>query len=112
MSNHEAVAAAREAPIGDQRDLVAQSAPDQSAGRAEHLAHAGAAFGPFIADHDHIAGAHFAAQDGRGGSLLAVEDARRPAEGQALLAGDLGYRPFGSNIAIENNQMAVFLDRI
>ena len=43
---------------------------------AEHLAHAGAALRPLVADDDDVAGHDLAAGDGRGGVLLALEDAR------------------------------------
>jgi P-type E1-E2 ATPase len=46
VADHEAVAAAGEAAVGDERDVLAEALAHDGAGGAEHLAHAGAAAGP------------------------------------------------------------------
>ena len=48
----------------------------ERAGHVEHLAHAGAALGPLVADHDHVVGLDLALLDRLEGVLLALEDAR------------------------------------
>ena len=63
VSDHETVAASGKSPVGYQRDLAPQPAADDGTGRAQHLAHPGAAFRSFVADDDHVARLDLAAQD-------------------------------------------------
>ena len=56
MPRHQPARGTREAAIGEQRHLVADPLADQRRGHLEHLAHAGAAGGALVADHDHVAG--------------------------------------------------------
>ena len=51
--------------------------PARAPGHRQHLAHAGAALWPFVADHQHVARFDLAAQDGLEGRLLPIEYARR-----------------------------------
>jgi hypothetical protein len=53
-------------------------------GGVEHLLHAGAALGTFVADHHHLAGLHLAAEDAGHRRVLALEDPGRAAEGQVV----------------------------
>ena len=64
VADHQAVRRAREAAVGDQRDLVAEALADERAGHVQHLAHAGAAGRALVADHDHVAGLDRARLDG------------------------------------------------
>ena len=79
VADHQAVRRAREAAVGDQRDLVAEALADERGGDVQHLAHAGAAGRALVADHDHVAGLDRARLDRREAVLLGVEDARRAA---------------------------------
>lgn len=56
VADHEAVAAAAEASVGDERALLAQAGAHDGGGGREHLGHAGAALGALVADHHHLAG--------------------------------------------------------
>src|SRR5258708_6644630 len=55
MADAKAARCAREAAIGDQRDLAAGALPGQRRRGREHLAHAGAAARPLVADDEHVA---------------------------------------------------------
>ncbi len=55
VAGHQAAGGPGEAPVGDQGDLLAEPLPHQRRGDGQHLAHAGAAGGTLVADHDHVA---------------------------------------------------------
>ena len=63
VADHEAARGAAEAAVGDSATVSRQSRADDRAGHAEHLAHAGAAARPFVADHHHVAGLDLAVGD-------------------------------------------------
>ena len=44
--------------------------------------------------------------------FLGIEHARRAGELQAFLAGDFGHGAFGREVAVQDDEMAVLLDRI
>src|SRR5829696_8069564 len=73
MADAEAARRAREAPVGDQRHLLAHALAIKCGSGRQHLAHAGAALGAFIADHDHRALGDLALLDRREALLLAIE---------------------------------------
>ena len=54
MADAQAAGAAGEAAVGDQRNILDAEAVERRGGR-QHLAHAGAALRPFVADHQAIA---------------------------------------------------------
>ena len=56
VAGHEAVRGAGEAPVGEQRDVLAQAGAVERRGDGEHLAHARAADGALVADDDDVAG--------------------------------------------------------
>ena len=56
VADHKAVRGAGEAAVGEQSDGIAETSADQRGGDGEHFAHAGAALGSFVANHDDIAG--------------------------------------------------------
>ena len=62
-----------EAAVGDQGHGLVQLHTGQSGGGVQHLTHAGAALGAFVADDHHIARDDLARVDGGNGRLLAVE---------------------------------------
>src|SRR3546814_6997572 len=89
MADAEAARGAGEATVGDQRHLVAHALPVERGGGRQHLAHARAALGAFVADDQHLAFLERALLDRGEGVLLAVEDARGAFEDQPGGAGDL-----------------------
>ena len=56
VADHQAAGGTREAAVGDQRHRLAEPGADDRRGDAQHLAHARAAGGPFVADDEHVAG--------------------------------------------------------
>jgi heavy metal translocating P-type ATPase len=77
VADDEAVAAAGEAAVGDERDVLAEALAHDGAGGGEHLAHAGAALGAFVADDDDVALLDGAVEDGLERRLLGVEHLAR-----------------------------------
>src|SRR5439155_458280 len=78
----------------------------------EHLAHAGAALRPLVADHDEVARLEPAGLHRDEGVLLAVEHAGLAAENLLGVARELGHAPLGSEIAAQNRETAVLGDRL
>ena len=99
MADAEAARGAREAPVGDQRHAVAHALAIDGGGRGQHLAHAGSAARPLVADHDNIARLVAALIDRREGVFLAIEAKRRTGEAQILHAGDLHDRALRREVA-------------
>ncbi len=79
-------------------------------GDLQHLAHAGAALGAFIADDEHVVGLDLSRLHCGKAVVLAVEDARRAAMLDAIGGGDLHDAAFGSEIAFEDDEAAGGLD--
>ncbi len=96
VGHHEAVRGAAEAAVGDEGDFLGESGADNGAGDAQHLAHAGSAAGPFIADHNHVASLDAAFGDGGHGVFLAIEDARGTTMVRALWPESLITQPSGA----------------
>src|SRR5580698_6193134 len=112
MSDHEAVAAAGEAAVGDEGDLVTKAPSHDGARRGQHLAHAGAPARPLVADHNDVTSAHAAGEDRLGGAFLALEYPRPALEALALLAGDLGHRALGCQVPVQHHEVAVLLQGV
>ena len=106
VADHQAARRAREAAVGEERDLLAHALAVDERGDAEHLAHAGAAARAFVADHEHVALAIVARADGGEGVLLALEDARRALEHARRQAGDLDQRAVGCEVALQHDDAA------
>ena len=102
VPDHESVRRTREAPVGDECDLVREALADDRAGHVQHLAHARPARGPFVADHDHVARLDGAGLHRREARLLGVEHASRTAVLGAVVAGELDDAPFRREVAAEN----------
>src|SRR5215470_2688168 len=111
MSDDEAVTAPGEAPVGDERHFGTETAPHERARRAEHLAHARAPARALVADDDDVARLDAPREDRLGRALLAVEDPRAAGEVIALLARELGHGSVRSQVAVENDEVAVLLKR-
>src|SRR6478609_1438350 len=108
VADAEAARRAREASVGDQRDLVAHAlAVERGRGR-QHLAHARAALRTLVPDHEHVALAIAALPDRLEARLLAIEAARRTAEGLLVgrHAGDLHDRALGREVALQADHAA------
>ncbi|MCY1175363.1 hypothetical protein D9M73_155980 [compost metagenome] len=106
MADAEAARAAREATVGDQRNLFAQpKAIKRSRGR-KHLTHAGAALRPFIADDDDFALVDQAPFHCRETLLLAIEHARRSGELEPVHPRDLHDRAIGGERTAQANHAA------
>ena len=77
VADAEAVGAAGEAAVGDERTVAPAPGAGHGAGDGQHLAHAGAALGALVADDDHGARRRSApARMASMAALLAVEDPR------------------------------------
>ena len=112
MAGHEAVCGAREAPVGQQRDVLAEARAVDRGGDGEHLAHAGPARRPLVADDHDVARLDAAVRDGVHRGLLALEDARRTGVEAALVPDELDDAALGGEVAAQDGQAAARLDRI
>src|SRR5262245_23446255 len=106
MAHAEAARRAGETSVGDERDFFAGALAVKRGRGRQHLAHAGTAARPLVADDENVALLVLAMLDRVEAGLLAIEAARRPAELQRLHAGDLHDRAFGSEIAFESDHAA------
>ena len=70
--------AAAEAAVGQQRHFLVQAHAGDGRGGGEHLPHAGAALGAFVADDHDVAGLNAALQDGAGGLFFGLKDPGAP----------------------------------
>ena len=111
MPDHQSVRRTREATVGDERDLVAEPFADKRRGDVQHLAHAGAAGRPFVADDDHVARGDRARLDRSEALLLGVEHARGPAVKQALVPRELHDTAVGREVAAQHREPACLLER-
>ena len=111
VADDEAVAAAGEAAVGDEGDVVEHAGAGQGAGGGEHLGHAGAALGALVADDDDIPLLDAALLEALDHRLLGVEHAGGAGELRALLAGDLGDAAAGGERAAQDADVADALER-
>ncbi|KAK1526013.1 uncharacterized protein CCOS01_08431 [Colletotrichum costaricense] len=114
MPNQEPVRAAREPSVRQQRHVLAQPGAHDGGAGLQHLGHAGAALGPFVADDDDrlLALLDLAALQGGDEAVLLVEDARLAREDEALLAGDLAHGAAGRELAAQDLDVARRLDGV
>src|SRR5262245_27404715 len=112
VADHEAVGGSREAAVGHQGHGVPEARALDGAGDVEHLAHAGAALWAFPADDHDVVCLDLSRLDRLEGILLAVEDPRRSPMEVALLAGDLGDAAVRGEIATEDDDSPLGLQRI
>ncbi len=110
VPRHHPVRRAGETPVGEQRHGLAQSCADDGRRHPEHLAHAGAALRPLVADHDHVARFDAAVLHGGESIFLAIEHAGRAAKLQQVVPGDFDHAAFGREVALEDRQPAVRLE--
>ena len=107
MADHQTAGRSAEAPVGDQRHRLAQTAPYQCGGDAEHLAHSGSAAGSLVTDDHHVAGLDPSVPDRREGVFLAIEDARRTAVPGPLVSRNFHHRSVGSEAPAEDDETTV-----
>mmetsp|Transcript_46316 Transcript_46316/g.144899 ORF Transcript_46316/g.144899 Transcript_46316/m.144899 type:complete len:355 (+) Transcript_46316:1223-2287(+) len=112
VADDEAVGAAGEAAVGDERDVVAEAGAHDGGGGLEHLRHAGAALGALVAQHHHGALGDLLGVDGLDHVVLRVVDLGGAGEAQALLARDLGDGALGGEVAVEDLDVAGVLDGV
>ena len=112
MADDEPVGAAGETSVGDQGHIFAQAFAHHRGGGSEHFAHAGAALGSLVADNNDVTLFHRAFEDVFEGGFFRVEDPGCAAEFFAFFAGNFRHGPAGCEVAVEDDEMAVFLDRI
>src|SRR4029434_794366 len=79
--------------------------------RREHFLHAGAALGTFVADDDDVSRFDFLAHAGFHTVIFRIESARRPGDSRRLESSDLGDAAFGSEIAFEDREVPVRIER-
>ena len=107
--DHQAAGSAAEAAVGQKRYRSAEAFADNRSRHAQHLAHPGSAFGPFVADDDHVAGLDALSCDRGHGVFFGFENAGRAAMAQAFVAADLRDAAFGREIAVQNDQATSLL---
>src|SRR5262245_40322599 len=112
MADAEAARGAREAPVGDERDLVTRALAVERSRGGQHLAHARAALGALVADDEHFAFLVGACFHGAEGILLAVEAAGGTTELEVLQTSDLHDRAVGRERAPEAHDAAGRADRV
>jgi len=112
VSDHEAVAAAAEPSVGDERHVFAEALAHDGGSRRKHFPHAGSALRPFVANDDDVAFLDRAVEDGFHRLLLGFKHDGLALEVQSFLAGNLRDRALAGEVATQDDQMAVFLDRI
>src|SRR3954451_24203023 len=111
VPDHEPVRGAREAAVGDQRDVLAGALADDRRSDVQHLAHAGPAGRALVADHDDVALVERARLDRREAVLLGIEHARGTAVQRPFMAGELDHAALGCEVAVEDREAAGGLDR-
>ncbi len=113
MADAEAPRRARETTVGDKSNFFAHALTGKRGGGGQHFAHAGAACGPFIADHQHFALFIGAGLNGLEGLFFAFKHAGRADE--ALVLGrdarDFDDRAFGCKVAFQADNAACGSDR-
>ncbi len=112
MADAEAAGGAGEASVGDQRHLVAHALSIERGGGGKHLAHAGTALRPLIADDQHVAFLVGALGHRLEAGLLAVEAAGRPGEFLVLQPRHLHDGAVRREVALQPDHAAGGGDRV
>src|SRR3546814_15661494 len=111
MADAEASRRAREAPVGDQRHLFAHALAVKRRRGRQHLAHAGAALRPFVADDDDRTFLDLTRLDRGEAILFALEHLSRAAELQAVHARHLADGPPRRELSLATHDAAGPLGR-
>ena len=112
VADTEAVRAAGESAVGDERAVAAPSGTLHRAGDGEHLAHTRAALRPFVPDHDDIAREDRPGEDRLHRAVFAFEDPCGPFEPIEVDARDLHDRTLGRHRSPENRDATARVDRV
>ena len=112
VAGHQTVGRTGETTVGEQRDLVAQALADQRRGDLEHLAHARAARGALVADHNNITGLDPLILNRVKRLFLGFEDSGGTLVLEPLVSGELHHAPQGREIAPQDREAAGGLQRI
>src|SRR5262249_19562358 len=112
VADHQSARGATETPVGHQRHALAQATAFDGRRHAQHLAHSGAAFRAFVADHHDVAVFDLFARYGFHRVLLAFEDSRGAAMVRALVPRDLDDRAFGREVPFQDHKPAARFDRV
>ena len=112
MPNHHAVCTAGKPAIGDQTDRITQPCPDDCRGRRQHLAHTRATLGSLITDHHDITRLDPVRKHRFHARLFGFEYTCRPGDLVQLDAGDLCHCAFFREIAFQNCEVSLRVDRI
>src|SRR5690606_41983472 len=110
MADAEAGRGAREAPVRDERPLVAHPLSIKGGRGGEHLAHPRTALWPLISAHQYVPLLGLALGHGLEARFLGVEAARRAAELQVLHPGNLHDRTVGGEVALQSDDAAGLRD--
>src|SRR5262245_60875227 len=106
MTDAETAGCSGEAPVGDQRNLPAHALPVEGGGGRQHLSHSGAAFGPFVADHEHVAFPVLLLLDRLEARFLPVKAACRAGKLQDRHPSNLHNGAFRREVALEPDDAA------
>src|ERR1700735_235247 len=112
MGGHETMGGAREAPVGDQSNALAESLADNGSCPREHRTPPRTASWSLAADDDHIALFDLVREHSRHGGLLALEHPCRADVATTLVAGQLDHAPVGCHVAAQNRKAAGRLERV
>ena len=106
VTQHRPVTGPGESAVSDQGHIVAQSLAHDGAGHRQHLPHAGAADGAFVADNHDVARDYLLSLYRRKGILLLVEDPGRSLKYLFLVPGHLDDRSIRRQVAVYDGQAA------
>ena len=109
MADGSTAGCAGEAAVGDEGHCLIQLHACQRRGGVEHLPHARAALGAFVADDDHFARLHLVGENAVHGLLLRFVNARRAAEDEQFFvhAGGFDDAALPGDVARQHGQSAV-----
>ena len=95
---------AGEAPVGHQRDVIAEATSLYRRRHGQHFAHPRTALRPLVANDHHVTFPNIAGQHGLEARFLAVEYPCRSAEGAVGGPARLGDRAVGGDVAAQDGQ--------
>src|SRR6266852_4669255 len=112
MTNHQSASCPAKATVRDQSHRLTQSSAHDGTCYSQHLAHPRPSSRTFITDDHNIASLDLTMGHRAHGVFLAIEDTCRSAMVQTLVPCYLDHAPLRREIAFEDDQASVRLDRI
>ena len=109
VADDEAVAAAGETSVCDERDILAETAAHDGRGGRKHFAHSGPAFRPFVANDDDVALLDRAVEDRCERRFFALKHQRAAGECQPSLPEIFATAPFGARFPASTTRWLSFL---